>query len=104
MRGGANPSDLSVVEQSCGGSNCHSGSEADDRHHIQRVKTSIQSTYAGAIANIRYTFGAQTDLTARFGITAVTDEETKTGIKSLSMPLTQPAKKIPSFSNLAKTV
>ncbi len=84
MRGGANPSDLSVVEASCGGSNCHSGSEADDRQHIQRVMTSVQSTYAGAIAGIRYTFGAQTDLNAHLGIRAVSDEETKTGITSLS--------------------
>ena len=83
MRGGANPSDLAVVEASCGGSNCHSGSEADDRHHIQRVTTSIQSTYAGAIANIRFTFGAQTSLTPLYGIDAVTDDETQTGIKSL---------------------
>ena len=83
MRGGANPSDLSVVETSCGGSNCHSGSEADDRNHIQRVMTSVQSTYAGAIANIRFTFGAQTDLIAHYGINSVTDEQTKTGITSL---------------------
>jgi hypothetical protein len=83
MRGGANPSDLSVVEQSCGGSNCHSGSEADDRHHIQRVMTSVQSTYAGAITNIRFTFGEQTDLNAHFGINAITDDQTKTGITSL---------------------
>ncbi|MBE0672551.1 MAG: hypothetical protein IH588_18395 [Anaerolineales bacterium] len=83
MRGGANPSDFSVVEASCGGSNCHSGSEADDRHHIQRVMTSVQSTYAGAIASIRYTFGAQTDLNAHFGIQAVIDEQSKTGISSL---------------------
>jgi hypothetical protein len=83
MRGGANPSDLSVVEASCGGSNCHSGSEADDRHHIQRVMTSIQSTYAGAIANIRFTFGAQTDLVPVFGINAIADSETQTGITSL---------------------
>jgi hypothetical protein len=84
MRGGANPSALSVVEASCGGSNCHSGSAADDRHHIQRVTTSVQSTYAGAIANIRFTFGAQPDMTARFGITAITDDKTQTGISSLS--------------------
>jgi hypothetical protein len=83
MRGGANPSDLSVVEASCGGSNCHSGSEADDRHHIQRVMTSVQSTYAGAIANIRFAFGAQTDLVPVFGINAITDSETQTGITSL---------------------
>jgi hypothetical protein len=85
MRGGANPSDLSVVETSCGGSSCHSGSEADDRNHIQRVTTSIQTTYAGAIANIRFTFGAQTDLTARFGINAIIDNQigTSTGVPSL---------------------
>lgn len=85
MRGGANPSDLSVAEISCGGSNCHTGSEADDRDHIQRVMTSVQSTYAGTIANIRYTFGAQTDLNAHFGINAITDEQTQTGITALNV-------------------
>jgi hypothetical protein len=84
MRGGANPSDVSVVERSCGGTNCHSGSELDDRHHIQRVMTSIQSTYAGAIAKIRFTFGAQSDLTPLFGVNVMTDDQTQTGIKSLS--------------------
>ncbi len=79
MRGGANPSDLSVVEASCGGANCHSGDPASARDHIQRVMTSVQSTYAGAIASIRYTFGAQPDLTARFGIYAVTDASISTG-------------------------
>lgn len=85
MRGGRNPSDLAVVEESCGGDNCHSGSSADERDHIHRVNTSIQSTYAGAIANIRYTFGAQPDLTARQGIYGVTDEviTTDTGIATL---------------------
>ena len=84
MRGGANPSDLSVVQASCGGDKCHSGSVADERDHIQRVMTSVQSTYAGAIASIRYTFGAQPDLKAYFGITAITDEQTQTGITSLA--------------------
>jgi len=83
MRGGSNPSDLAVVEQSCGGSDCHSGSETDERNHIQRVTTSVQATYAGAIASIRYTFGAQTDLQSHFGIAAVSDDESQTGIKSL---------------------
>ena len=84
MQGGANPSDLSVVETSCGGTNCHSGSEADDRNHIQRVTTSVQSTYAGAIANIRFTFGAQPDLNAYLGIEAIIDDHTQTGILSLT--------------------
>ncbi|MEP7136881.1 MAG: multiheme c-type cytochrome [Chloroflexota bacterium] len=84
MRGGKNPSDLSVVEASCGGSNCHSGSEAGNNDHIQRVITSIQSTYAGAIANVRFTFGAQTDMTAHFGITAITNAQTQSDITSLA--------------------
>jgi hypothetical protein len=85
MRGGANPSDLSVVEKSCGGSNCHSGSADDNQDHIQRVMTSVQSTYAGAITNILYTYGEQPDLTARFGIHAITDEvvTTSTGLTAL---------------------
>lgn len=85
LRGGANPSDLSVVEASCGGSDCHSGSAQDERDHIQRVQTSLQATYAGAIASLRYTFGAQADLTARQGVQAVEDPDTSaTGILSLS--------------------
>ncbi|MBZ0293168.1 MAG: hypothetical protein K8L99_11440 [Anaerolineae bacterium] len=85
MRGGNNPSDLSVVEQSCGGSDCHSGNPEDSQDHIQRVMTSVQATYAGAIASIRYTFGAQSDLSAHYGIFAVTDHTavTATGISSL---------------------
>jgi hypothetical protein len=72
-----------VAEISCGSSNCHSGSEAENRDHIQRVMTSLQTTYAGAIANIRFTFGAQPDVTPHFGIQAVTDDQTQTGITSL---------------------
>ncbi len=71
MRGGANPSDLSVVEQSCGGEKCHSGSQADNMDHIQRVSTSLQATYAGAIATVRYAFGDQPDLVAHQGIYAI---------------------------------
>jgi hypothetical protein len=71
MRGGANPSDLSVVEASCGGEMCHSGTPQVERDHIQRVTSSLQATYAGAIAQVRYAFGAQKDLTARMGIFAI---------------------------------
>ena len=83
MRGGRNPSEFSVVEASCGGEQCHSGSPELNRDHIQRATTSIQSTYAGAIASIRYTFGAQSDLTPRYGVSAVQD---KTVISSKAVP------------------
>jgi hypothetical protein len=71
MCGGANPSDLSVAEASCGGEMCHSGTVQANRDNIQRVTTSLQATYAGAIAQVRYAFGAQPDLTARMGIYAI---------------------------------
>jgi Cytochrome c554 and c-prime len=71
MRGGANPSALEVVQASCGGDTCHNGPPEQQRDHIQRVTTSIQSTYAGAIAQMRYAFGAQPDLKARMGIYAI---------------------------------
>jgi hypothetical protein len=85
MRGGDNPSDLSVVEQSCGGDQCHSGSAASQNDHIQRVMTSVQSTYAGAIASILYTYGAEPDLSARYGMYAVMDDQitSSTGVRSL---------------------
>jgi hypothetical protein len=85
MRGGANPSDLSVVKQSCGGDNCHSGSAAENNNHIQRVLTSLQSTYAGALANVLYTFGAQPDLTARYAISSIQDANitSTTGLSAL---------------------
>jgi hypothetical protein len=91
MRGGANPSDLSVVQQSCGGSNCHSGTAATNSDHIQRVMTSVQSTYAGAIASILYTFGAQPDLTARFGVHAVTDDQIWTSTSLAALEAFDPA-------------
>jgi cytochrome c551/c552 len=84
LRGGANPSDLMVAEQSCGGSECHSGDPANGRDHIQRVRTSLQSTYTGAIASVRYTFGIQPDLTPRVGTIDLSDPETKTGITALA--------------------
>lgn len=84
MRGGKNPSDLSVVNESC---SCHNGLAEDGKDHIHRVTTSIQATYAGAIAQVSFAFGAQPDLTAREGVIAVTDDNitTNTGVPSLGL-------------------
>lgn len=71
LRGGANPSDLAVVKQNCGGTQCHAGAADDERDHIARVTTSVQATYAGAIANIYYAFGGQPDLNPRYAVSAV---------------------------------
>jgi Cytochrome c554 and c-prime len=71
MRGDANPSDLAVVESSCGGEKCHSGGALSSRDHVQRVVTSLQATYAGAIAQVRYALGAQPGLNAQMGVYAI---------------------------------
>jgi hypothetical protein len=83
--GGRNPSDFKVVEGACGGEACHSGPSQDHRDHISRSLTSIQSTYAGAIAQVRFSFGAQEDQTALFGIQAVHDlvHESESGVPQL---------------------
>ncbi len=86
MRGGANPSDLTVVDQSCGGADCHSGTAAGERDHIQRVMTSIQTTYTGAITSMRYTFGAQASQTPLVAASTVIDTSlpSQTGILALA--------------------
>ena len=84
LRGGKNPADFSVVQASCGGTNCHSDSAASHNDQIQRATTSIQATYAGAIASIRYSFGAQPDLTARLAATAIQDLQSTSGVTSLA--------------------
>lgn len=91
MRGGENPSGLSIVEQSCGGKDCHSGMPAEWNDHIQRVTTSIQSTYTGAITNIRYTFGAQPDQTPQFGATGIQDTTLPSLTGILALEAFQPA-------------
>jgi uncharacterized CHY-type Zn-finger protein len=85
LRGGRNPSDLAVVEESCGGSDCHSGVAEDGGDHIHRVLTSIQSTYAGAIAQVNFAFGGQADISARYGVYAIQDDNitTETGVPAL---------------------
>ncbi|MFN8455895.1 MAG: hypothetical protein U0401_14720 [Anaerolineae bacterium] len=54
-----NPADLSAAPQSCGQSGCHAGHTDSSRNHLEQVTRSLQATYAGSIAWVRYTFGAQ---------------------------------------------
>ena len=76
LRGGRNPSALSVVQQNCGQENCH-GSYADaEQNHVDRVLKSLQGTYAGGIANTRYAFGLQASPVAQYGIYATSDNTT----------------------------
>ncbi len=63
----ANPADLSVAADTCGQTGCHAGHADPTRNHIEQVTHSLQATYAGAIAMVRYSFGAQQDLAATLG-------------------------------------
>ena len=60
MYGGGNPSDLSVVDQGCGGTDCHTGESADERDHIARVQRSLHTTYTGAIHQVLLESGLAT--------------------------------------------
>ncbi|MBI4788865.1 MAG: hypothetical protein HY782_17680 [Chloroflexi bacterium] len=77
LRGGRNPSDLSAAKQSCGQTHCHGGYADSEQNHVDRVLKSLQATYAGGIASVRYTFGAQSTPLAQFGLDAIADAEQK---------------------------
>lgn len=87
LRGGRNPSDFSVVQASCGQANCHSGYADPEQNHIARVLNSLQATYAGGIALVRHTFGAQPDLTSHYGVIAAYDAQPPTGFVAKLDPL-----------------
>jgi hypothetical protein len=69
--GGRNPSDLAVVRQGCGGGECHSGSAAAARDHIARVEHSVQSTYAGAINKVLFSFNQTGADGPYYGVAAI---------------------------------
>ena len=103
MRGGKNPSDLAVVEESCGGEACHDGASAEWRNHIQRVMTSIQATYTGAITFVRYTSGAQADLIPIYAIATVQDTTLPSITNLLSLAAFDPAAEtIPALQTFAE--
>ncbi len=77
LRGGKNPSDLAVVQQSCG-QGCHSGFSDEDLDQVDRVLRSLQATYAGGIATVRFAFGAQPNATPVYAVNGVTDNQITT--------------------------
>lgn len=89
LLGGRNPSDFSVVTQTCGRSGCHSGYDREhaDQNQVDRVLRSLQATYAGGIALLRFTFGAQPDQTARYGVVPARDPNPPPGWVSELAPL-----------------
>ena len=91
LRGGRNPSDPAVVELSCGGSACHSGTAEADRDHIQRITTNLHTTYAGAIAKVRYSIGAQPDPAAYFGLVSAADSHSLTTTHLTQLQVFDPA-------------
>ncbi len=71
----ANPGDLSTAPESCGQSGCHAGHPDPSRNHLEQVTRSLQATYAGGIALVRYTFGAQKDLAPAYGVIGAVDPQ-----------------------------
>ncbi len=84
--GKRNPSSLKVVEKSCGQLYCHAGHSQPDRNHILRVKKSMMATLAGMISGLRYQWSAQSERTAKYGVTAVADEDGQVPIDRGALP------------------
>jgi len=66
--GGRNPSNLAVVDQTCGqpGGQCHSERKLWCQNSVDRVKTSIMATMSGVISSLRYAWTAQPDIRSRY--------------------------------------
>jgi len=66
LLGGRNPSDLRVVERTCGqidprGAVCHAGHNEKFKNHTYKVKRSLMATMAGVISSLRFLWEAQKD-------------------------------------------
>jgi hypothetical protein len=81
MRGGKNPSALTVAGESCGtgpeGIQCHNGFNEEWRNMVYRVERSLQATYAGAIAVVQYTYNIPRLPKTRYGVKQVTDSNVR---------------------------
>ncbi len=77
LRGGKNPGDLLVAQESCG-LNCHNGFADEGKNHVDGVLRSLQGTYAGGIAQVRFSFGAQSTETPLYGVYGITDDHPAT--------------------------
>lgn len=80
LRGGGNPSELSVARQSCGsspdGTACHDGFTGGQswKNMVDRVQRSLPATEAGAITHLQYTFGILPHPDPVYGTRTVTDD------------------------------
>ncbi len=59
MKGQRNPSNLRILEQSCGTSGCHYGHEQEDMNHVYRVRRTVMGLQSGISGALRYQYAAQ---------------------------------------------
>jgi hypothetical protein len=73
LTGGRNPSDLAVIDRTCGkpGGQCHSGRRFESQNSVDRVRKTVMATMSGVIANLRYSSSAQPSAEAGFASVGV---------------------------------
>ncbi len=70
------PGNLSLVNQTCGASNCHTD-QAD------RVRLSLMNTMSGVVAVDKYAFGENNDLNAHYSVAALGHSPADTHLRNL---------------------
>jgi hypothetical protein len=70
------PGNLSVVNQTCGASNCHTD-------QVNRVQASLMNTMSGVVAVDKYAFGESSDLNAHFTVAALGHSPADTHLRNL---------------------
>lgn len=59
MKGQRNPSNLRILEKSCGTTGCHNGHEQEDKNHVYRVRRTVMGLQSGISGALRYQYAAQ---------------------------------------------
>lgn len=58
-KGLRNPSNLRILEKSCGLGGCHNGHEQQDRNHVNRVRRTVMGLQSGISGGLRYQYASQ---------------------------------------------
>lgn len=74
-KGKRNPSNLRIVQKTCGTAGCHAGNEQWDRNHVHRVRMTIMGLQSGILSALRFQYAAQESKLASFSGVGVVDDD-----------------------------
>ena len=75
MKGDRNPSNLRILEKSCGLGGCHYGHEQEDMNHVYRVRRTVMGLQSGISGALRYQYCAQDSKFSKYSGVGMDDKD-----------------------------